>query len=97
MNNILEKYKQDKYKNVKEYGYVCPICESKLYSVTPIILKVLDGNRNYYCENDETHKFWKNARETKVLHRDIENEEYPDEYLCSEKYIFDDMKWKLEE
>lgn len=70
MSKIIDKLKESGAYNVDKYHYACPCCGGDLYSVSPKMLNVLDGNRVHQCENEKEHKFWKNARERgPILHQ----------------------------
>jgi ssDNA-binding Zn-finger/Zn-ribbon topoisomerase 1 len=69
MSDIIDKLKENTFNNVKKSNIKCPICNSDLYIVNNWMLHIMDGNTVFYCENNENHKFWKNAREKdNILH-----------------------------
>lgn len=69
MSKIIEKLEENQFNTVKKTNVKCPICNSDLYTVKKRIIRVMDGNTVYHCENNEEHRFWKNSRELgEILH-----------------------------
>ena len=67
MSQIVERLKSNPFLSVDKSNHHCPICKGDLYATSS--WSVMDGNTVYYCELDEQHKFWRNAREKHdVLH-----------------------------
>lgn len=75
----------------------CPKCDGNISHIKEnnILMRVLDGNLVYECDNNDTHKFWRNMREDDVLHYNPNSSETNFDSLADYEYI--NNEWKLDE
>ena len=94
MSEIIEKLKNNPFNTVYKWSYKCPECGGDLYYTENVMDMVMDGNTVGYCENNEDHVFWKNAREMgDVLH--LNKNSSTTNFDSNKDYKLNDGEWNV--